>query len=129
MSEEFESFFERATRRGREPGFAPRAWQRALAVPVVCECRLLRVPTGFGKTLGVLLAWAYHRVHETRLATAPSEHATAGRASWTLMLMLRPQDIFFRNAVLTKLNRLGTGVKFTTCRGSRWDASTCRSLE
>ena len=38
-------------------------WQRELAAPDVCGNRLIRIPTGFGKTLGVLAAWVYHRVY------------------------------------------------------------------
>ena len=37
-------------------------WQEELASPPECGNRLIRIPTGFGKTLGVLAAWAWHRV-------------------------------------------------------------------
>ena len=37
-------------------------WQRALAGSPVYGNRLIRIPTGFGKTLGVLAAWLWHRV-------------------------------------------------------------------
>lgn len=40
----------------------PHDWQRRLA-DEECRSRLIRVPTGFGKTLGVAAAWAYHRLH------------------------------------------------------------------
>lgn len=40
----------------------PFDWQRDLAGAGVCEDRLIRIPTGFGKTLGVLSAWLWHRV-------------------------------------------------------------------
>ncbi len=40
----------------------PHPWQVELAHDAVCRDRLIRIPTGFGKTLGVLLAWLYHRV-------------------------------------------------------------------
>ncbi len=39
------------------------AWQAALASSSACANRLIRIPTGFGKTLGVLGAWAWHRIH------------------------------------------------------------------
>ena len=39
-------------------------WQFELASPRDCHNRLIRIPTGFGKTLGVLAAWTWHRVHE-----------------------------------------------------------------
>ena len=38
-------------------------WQRKLSEPSSCANRLIRIPTGFGKTLGVLATWMWHRVH------------------------------------------------------------------
>ncbi len=43
-------------------GRSPHPWQRDLAGLEFCGDRLVRVPTGFGKTLGVLSAWLWHRV-------------------------------------------------------------------
>lgn len=40
----------------------PHAWQEELARDPRCADRLIRVPTGLGKTLGVLGAWTYHRL-------------------------------------------------------------------
>jgi CRISPR-associated endonuclease/helicase Cas3 len=42
--------------------FTPHAWQCELAEDARCRSRLIRVPTGLGKTLGVLGAWLYNRV-------------------------------------------------------------------
>lgn len=42
-------------------GFPPHGWQRSLGEAAACSHRLLRVPTGFGKTAGVALPWLYHR--------------------------------------------------------------------
>ncbi|MBI2393743.1 MAG: DEAD/DEAH box helicase [Deltaproteobacteria bacterium] len=36
-------------------------WQRELGADVVCRDRLVRIPTGFGKTAGVVLPWLFHR--------------------------------------------------------------------
>lgn len=46
----------------------PHDWQVALADQPDWTNRLIRVPTGFGKTLGVLAAWLWHRVrrHDDR---------------------------------------------------------------
>ena len=44
-------------------GKGPHSWQRELAHAPACGNRLIRIPTGFGKTLGVLAAWFWHRVH------------------------------------------------------------------
>jgi len=40
----------------------PHEWQRALANDRVSRSRLIRVPTGMGKTLGVFAAWSWHRI-------------------------------------------------------------------
>lgn len=39
-------------------------WQRDLAIDSKCRNRLIRVPTGFGKTLGVLSAWIWQRIKQ-----------------------------------------------------------------
>lgn len=53
----FQAFFSDGTGHG-----APRPWQARLADPPACGSRLIRIPTGLGKTLGVLSAWAWHRL-------------------------------------------------------------------
>ena len=53
----FPVFFEKLTGRHR-----PHDWQAELAAPAECANRLVRIPTGFGKTLGVLAAWLWRRV-------------------------------------------------------------------
>ena len=55
---DYVDFFSRAT-----GGMAPHPWQLELAAHESCSNRLVRIPTGFGKTLGVLLAWLYHAQH------------------------------------------------------------------
>ena len=45
---------------GKDPRQRP--WQCGVASSPECGNRLVRVPTGFGKTLGVLAAWAWHRL-------------------------------------------------------------------
>ena len=40
----------------------PHRWQREFSLQSTCGNRLIRIPTGFGKTLGVLAAWAWHRL-------------------------------------------------------------------
>lgn len=41
----------------------PHPWQNTLGADPTCRDRLIRIPTGFGKTAGVVLAWLYNRVH------------------------------------------------------------------
>lgn len=43
-------------------GFEPMKWQIELAGDTRARSRLIRIPTGFGKTLGVLGAWVYNRI-------------------------------------------------------------------
>jgi CRISPR-associated endonuclease/helicase Cas3 len=52
----YEAWFEQVT------GHRPHPWQQALGEDPVCEHATLRLPTGFGKTLGLAAAWAYHRL-------------------------------------------------------------------
>jgi len=44
----------------------PHDWQARLALDPVCSNRLIRIPTGFGKTAGVTIAWLWNRVHGGR---------------------------------------------------------------
>lgn len=54
--ETFESFFRQISPHGD-----PHIWQGALAEACTGN-RLIRIPTGFGKTLGVLSTWLWHRL-------------------------------------------------------------------
>ncbi len=51
---------------GLRQGDEPHPWQIELAQNGTCENRLIRVPTGFGKTLGVLGAWLWNRIERRR---------------------------------------------------------------
>lgn len=42
---------------------SPRDWQEGLAAEQYCRNRLIRIPTGMGKTEGVLTSWSYHCLH------------------------------------------------------------------
>ena len=42
------------------------AWQLDLAMDTACRNRLVRIPTGFGKTFGVLGAWWWNRIVQRR---------------------------------------------------------------
>jgi CRISPR-associated endonuclease/helicase Cas3 len=53
----FDEFFRSVTGHHRHD------WQRRLASDPVCSDRLIRIPTGFGKTAGVVIAWLFNRVH------------------------------------------------------------------
>ena len=53
--ESFEAFFHRST------GNYPHPWQKELGENAGFAHRLIRIPTGLGKTDGVVLSWAYHR--------------------------------------------------------------------
>lgn len=59
---DFPDFFQART------GFRPHSWQARLGADASCSDRLIRIPTGYGKTAGVSLAWLYHRVHRGDLA-------------------------------------------------------------
>lgn len=55
---DFEKFFNRTA------GCLHHDWQARLAQEGVCRDRLIRIPTGFGKTAGVTIAWLWNRVHQ-----------------------------------------------------------------
>ncbi len=42
-------------------GFPAHPWQVEVGTDPECRDRLLRIPTGFGKTAGVVLPWLFHR--------------------------------------------------------------------
>ncbi len=80
----------------------PREWQGELAADVHVRSRVIRIPTGYGKTLGVLGAWLYHRL-ERRDASWPR------RLVWTLpmrVLVEQTEDVV-QNAIAA-LGRLWT---------------------
>jgi CRISPR-associated endonuclease/helicase Cas3 len=57
MMDDYATFFSRLT-----GGRAPHPWQLALGAEPICGERTIRIPTGFGKTAGVVLPWVFHRV-------------------------------------------------------------------
>ncbi len=79
---------------------APHAWQRSLASGSLLRSQLIRIPTGMGKTLGVLAAWNWHRLHR-------ADDSWPRRLVWCLpMRVLAEQteavvrDAFERSGVL-----------------------------
>jgi CRISPR-associated endonuclease/helicase Cas3 len=81
-------------------GYAPREWQVELADAAAPRSRVIRIPTGYGKTLGVLGAWLYNRV----------EHQDARwprRLVWVLpMRVLVEQTVDVVRGALERLGRL-----------------------
>lgn len=55
----YSQFFKAAT------GNAPYDWQTRLAEDPTCQSRLIDIPTGLGKTAGVILAWLWNRFNES----------------------------------------------------------------
>jgi CRISPR-associated endonuclease/helicase Cas3 len=58
--ERFRKFFKSAAGLWADP----HEWQSELAENEKCFNRLIRIPTGFGKTLGVLASWLWNRVEQ-----------------------------------------------------------------
>lgn len=56
FGKEFNLWFKQIT------NHSPHPWQQQLGKDETCCHRLLRIPTGFGKTAGVALSWLFHRV-------------------------------------------------------------------
>ena len=81
-------------------GFDPHQWQLDLALEPQCSDRLIRISTGSGKTLGVLLAWAFNHL-------ARSDEAWPRRLVWCLpMRVLVEQTEAEVRTVLDRAGRL-----------------------
>jgi len=65
LKSEFRQWFGRFATDANVPAMLPREWQEHLAQDDVPRSRVIRIPTGYGKTLGVLAAWLYHRVERS----------------------------------------------------------------
>jgi len=95
---EFPKWFTRfATGAGGAP-MTPREWQEALAGDEVPRSRVIRIPTGYGKTLGVLGAWAYHRIER-------KDDRWPRRLVWTLPMRVLVEQT--ADEVRRCLDRLG----------------------
>lgn len=88
----FPALFQRAT------GVPPRPWQQELAADTTPLDRAIRVPTGYGKTLGVGLTWLFHRVIRADL-TWPT------RLVWVLPMRTLVEQTM--GALHTALHKLG----------------------
>ena len=66
QEDEFGQFLARIT--GHSDALRSQPWQGQLAKAAHCDNRLIRIPTGFGKTLGALSAWAWQRVRNDNQA-------------------------------------------------------------
>lgn len=79
---------------------APHPWQADLAASDEVRSRLIRVPTGMGKTLGVIAAWSWHRV-------ARGDDLWPRRLVWCLpMRVLVEQTEAVARAALDNVGRL-----------------------
>lgn len=67
MTRAYSDFFQAAT------GHRPYDWQVRLAEDPECKSRLIDIPTGLGKTAGVVLAWLWNalRVAQSDWSLAP----------------------------------------------------------
>lgn len=74
---EFAEWFARFASAQGGAAMKPREWQAALARDEEPRSRVIRIPTGYGKTLGVLGAWLYHRVER-------NDERWPRRLVWTL---------------------------------------------
>lgn len=97
MTTEFQDFFSRVAGLG-DATVAPHAWQTELALGRGCENRLIRIPTGMGKTFGVLAAWAWNRLHRR-------DAAWPRRLVWCLPMRVLVEQVVAETQAA--LNRLG----------------------
>ena len=95
---EFPQWFTRFASSPRAPVTKPREWQEDLAGDEVPRSRVIRIPTGYGKTLGVLGAWLYHRVER-------NDDRWPRRLIWTLPMRVLVEQT--ADEVRRCLDRLG----------------------
>jgi CRISPR-associated endonuclease/helicase Cas3 len=96
----FDELFERVSDKRK---LSPHGWQSLLASVERCENRLIRIPTGFGKTLGVLTAWLWNRVQR-------ADESWPRRLVWCLpMRVLVEQTDSEVRGVLRQLDLLWSG--------------------
>ena len=85
-------------------GIRPHAWQAELASADCLRSRVIRIPTGMGKTWGVFGAWSWHRLHR-------HDETWPRRLVWCLpMRVLVEQTEAEIRAALTNLGLLWDGV-------------------
>lgn len=77
---------------------SPHDWQNELAAVDVCSNKLIRIPTGFGKTHGILATWLWHRVQRC-------DERWPRRLVWCLPMRVLVEQT--ENEVLLALNALG----------------------
>jgi CRISPR-associated endonuclease/helicase Cas3 len=95
---QFPQWFVRLATGPSAPPLLPREWQEDLARDEVPRSRVIRIPTGHGKTLGVLAAWLFHRVER-------NDDRWPRRLVWVLpMRVLVEQTV---DEVRRALDRLG----------------------
>lgn len=96
LNEDFNQFLARIT--GHRDAHRSQPWQGELAASASCGNRLIRIPTGFGKTLGVLSAWVWHRVRN-------QNEQWPRRLVWCLPMRVLVEQI--ESEVRSALERLG----------------------
>jgi CRISPR-associated endonuclease/helicase Cas3 len=84
---EFAKWFARFATDPSVSALTPREWQEDLAGDDEPRSRLIRIPTGYGKTLGVLAAWLYHRVER-------KDERWPRRLVWVLPMRVLTEQIF-----------------------------------
>lgn len=143
----YENFFRAATRSQRNlNGLAPMCWQCRLACGVNassdnpetlvsgvgCQSHLIDIPTGCGKTAGVVLAWLWNRIILKRsdwprklvycLPMRTLVEQTNENVSWWLRNLLDPgAGLQFQNEVRTDLRWLGDRLPIMLMGGEQLD--------
>ena len=95
---DFSKWFARFALDAHGTAMTPRAWQEDLSEDDAPRSRLIRIPTGYGKTLGVLGAWIYNRVER-------NDDRWPRRLIWTLPMRVLVEQT--ADEVRKCLERLG----------------------
>lgn len=106
---EQDEFFRRLA--GLPAGIDPHPWQSGLAADTAFGNRLIRIPTGFGKTFGVLGAWAWNRLQR-------ADNTWPRRLVWCLpMRVLVEQVVAEVHSALQRLGGAGARVSVHALMG------------
>ncbi len=123
----FDSLFQQVTESADFTVPTPHPWQLELSQEATCTNRLIRIPTGMGKTLGVLLAWVFNRLvrQDMLLSRALNRGYASGRARWPVEFGLLNHDTLW---VMDEIQLMDVGLATSSQLQAFRDQDRSKSL-
>lgn len=106
-------------------GNRPHWWQQTLADDPACGNRLIRIPTGFGKTAGTVMPWLWHRVVRQdsawplRLVFCLPMRVLVEQTEASLRAWLEKHDLQW-DGIGDHAGKVGVHVLMGGCDGGEW---------